>query len=56
MFPIATTEIVTAERSRRLEGFRTWSRRRNRSTPADVDETSRPLHGHRPTLRAAVGR
>lgn len=56
MFPIATAQIVTAERSRRLEGFRAWSRRRHPSGPADVTETTRPLQGHRPSLRPALGR
>lgn len=56
MFPITTTDIVSAERSRRLEGFRSWSRRRNQSAGADADDTTRPLEGHRPVLRPAFGR
>lgn len=56
MFPITTTDIVSADRSRRLEGYRTWSRRRNQAAGSDVDDNARPVQGHRPTLRPAFGR
>ena len=55
MFPVTTLEIVSTERSRRHEGFRTWSRRRNVSARVDGDDTAQPLMGHRPTLRPALG-
>ncbi|MEP6649821.1 MAG: hypothetical protein ABJA74_07885 [Lapillicoccus sp.] len=56
MFPITTVDIVSAERSRRLEGYRGWSRRRHQSAGADADDTARPQDGHRPVLRPAFGR
>lgn len=52
MFPI-TADVVTAERSRRLEGYRRWSHRHGRTAGPDVDDTPRPVQGHRPSLRAA---
>ena len=55
MFPITTVEIVSADRSRRLEGYRGWSRRRHQSAGPNADDSARPLEGHRPVLRPAFG-
>lgn len=55
MFPI-TTDIVTADRSRRLEGFRGWSRRRHQTAGSEVGDIARPVEGHRSTFRPAFGR
>ncbi len=55
MFPIST-EVVSAERTHRLEGFRRWSHRRGQVAGLEADDTARPATGHRPVLRLAVGR
>ncbi len=52
MFPV-TTEIVTTDRSRRLEGFHRWSLRRHQSAGPEVGDPGRPVEGHRPALRPA---
>jgi hypothetical protein len=52
VFPV-TTDIVTADRSRRLEGFHRWSHRRHQSAGPEVGDVARPIDGHRPTLRPA---
>jgi hypothetical protein len=50
MFPVHTPEMVRAEQSRRLEGFRLWSRRRGQSDGAlGVDYAPRQEKGHHPT-------
>jgi hypothetical protein len=56
MFPVTSIDIVSTERSRRLEGYRTWSRRRHQTAGADADDVARPEHGHHPVLRPAFGR
>ena len=56
MFPTATTDLVSTERGRRLEGYRTWSRRRHQSAGVVADDPARPAGGHRPALRPAFGR
>ena len=48
MFPVHTPEIIRAEQSRRLEGFRLWSRRRGQSSGSlGVDYAPRQEKGHR---------
>jgi hypothetical protein len=56
MFPVSTIDIVTTERTRRLEGYRAWSHRQGRSAGPEAADTVRPDHGHRPSLRIAFGR
>ena len=56
MFPITTVDTVSADRSRRLEGYRGWSRRRHQTAGPDADDSARPLDGHRPALWPAFGR
>ena len=56
MFPTTTVDTVSADRSRRLEGYRGWSRRRHQTAGSDADDTARPIEGHRPGLRPAFGR
>ena len=56
MFPITTVDTVYADRSRRLEGYRGWSRRRHQTAGPDADDSARPLDGHRPALWPAFGR
>jgi hypothetical protein len=56
MFPVTSIDIVGTERSRRLEGYRTWSRRRHQTAGADADDVARPEHGHHSVLRPAFGR
>ena len=48
MFPITTVDTVSADRSRRLEGYRGWSHRRHQPAGPDADDTPRPVEGHRP--------
>lgn len=55
MYPITTAEVVHAEQSRRLEGFRRWSLRRGQVAVTDVEDTRAPQQGHRPGLRPAIG-
>ena len=56
MFPMTTVDTVSADRSRRLEGYRGWSHRRHQPAGPDADDTSRPIEGHRPVLRPAFSR
>ena len=53
MFPI-TNEMVTTERTRRLEGYRRWSHRHGYVAGVEANDPPRPSHGHRPLLRAAA--
>jgi hypothetical protein len=55
MFPI-TTDVVTAERTHQLEGYRRWSHRRGQLAGREADDVQRPAVGHRPVLRLALGR
>jgi hypothetical protein len=55
MFPV-TTEIVTSERTHRLEGYLRWSHRRGQVAGAAAADVPRPVVGHRPVLRLAYGR
>jgi hypothetical protein len=55
MFP-TTTDVVTAERTHRLEGYRRWSRRHGQVAGREADDTEPPAVGHRPVLRLALGR
>jgi len=57
MLPIHTPEVVRAEQSRRLEGFRLWSRRRGQSSGSlGVDYAPRQEKGHqRPVNLPALG-
>ena len=50
MFPI-TIDVVTAERSRRLEGFANRSRRRLRSADSDTQDAQDGVGDHRPDRR-----
>ena len=56
MFPTTTVDTVSTDRSRRLEGYRGWSRRRHQTAGADADDVARPNEGHRPVLPPAFGR
>ncbi|MDQ2782432.1 hypothetical protein [Lapillicoccus sp.] len=52
MFPI-TPQVVSADRSRRLENYRRWSHRHGQVAGFDANDAPRPVSGHSHTLRAA---
>lgn len=63
MFPMSTPEIVRAEQTHRLEGFRRWSRRRAVDAPYAAPARPAALpdevgggRARRPAARPVLGR